>query len=292
MLENEMRSKLDRQLIWWILIVCFAYHYKVIACGFFGVVCGYSGLCGTLLHGITTNHWFETLIYCPLMWYAMNEINETVFFPEKNNTYNLSRIRAKSVGQLLCAIYLFGMGIHITNTVEIYARVHLGIEEGALYEQIYWIDEHLSHWIQFGAFFLAMSWFVAFDRLDRTHGSYIAIFTGVAHGLERGIGTIEGNSAEMAMVLSSFIIIATIYRWYRHDKNFARAWADFFFRHGLTFALCIPLTFLTYSWTFGGFVQPSHMGAGAWKVVAFSTVFIATGFLIGVGMDRVLKNGN
>ena len=113
MSEYKLQEKIDRQLIWWILIVCFAYHYKLIVCGFFGVTLGFSCLCGTLVHGITTNHWFETLIYAPLMWYAMNQINETVFF--SNSPLAPKRLRLKRLGQLFCAIFLYGMGVHITN---------------------------------------------------------------------------------------------------------------------------------------------------------------------------------
>jgi len=287
--NKDVKDRLDRQLIWWILIICFAYHYKVIACGFLGILCGFEFICYTVIHGITSNHWFETLIYAPLMWYAVTQINETVFFPTEDTVYDPKRLRRKRIGQFFCAIYLYGMGVHITNTLEIYSREQLGIIEGPLYDQIYWLDEHVSHWIQFGAFFLIMGWFIAWDRLDRIHGSYIALFTGIAHGLERGIGVIEGNSAVMAIGLTSITFIATIYRWIRHDRDFARSWADFFFRHGFTFTLSIPLTLLLYSFIFGGFVQPSEMGTDAWKVVAFSLVFIGVIFVLGVGLDKKLS---
>ncbi len=285
----QTRNKLDRQLIYWVIFLCFAYQYKAVACGFLGIICGIEFICYTMVHGISTNHWFETLIYAPLMWITVSQINEIVFFPKENDLFNQERNRRKRFGQFLCAIYLFGMGIHVTNTLELYSREHLGIFEGALYEQIFWLDEKFSHWIQIGAFFLLMTWFILNDRLDRVHGSYVAIFTGISHGVERGIRVIEGSSAVLALALTVLIFIATIYRWHMHNRDLKRSWADFFFRHGLTFSITTPLTIVIYNWTFNGFVQPSEMGIDAWKVFAFSLILFSVLFIFSIGMDKVFS---
>ena len=107
---------------------------------------------------------------------------------------------------------------------------------------------------------------------------YIAIFTGLLHGLERAIGVIEGDNPNIALFYGSWILIACVIRWKKHDSDFARVWKDFFFRHGLSFGISMPIALYTYQLLFNGFVQPSSMGNDAWKVVAFSALFIFFGF--------------
>jgi hypothetical protein len=275
-------------LIWWLIYVCFAYHYKVIVCGFFGKTLGYDWLCHTMVHGVTTNHWFEQLIYAPILWYALYKIIDITFGPLDNEVLGPKVRKLKTAAFFMLAMYIYGIGIHFTNTIEIYSRVELGIESGPLYEQVYWVDEQLSHWIQFSFFFALFAWLIVFDRLDRVHGGYIAIFTGLLHGLERAIGVIEGDSPYIALVLGGVILVACFFRWRRHGRDFRRVWQDFFFRHGISFGLSMPIALYLYQLVFNGFVQPSSMGSRGWTVVLFVAVVTAVGFAIGVLMDRVL----
>lgn len=285
---SHIPAKESKSLIWWVIYICFAYHYKVIICGFFGKVLGYDWLCHTMIHGVTTNHWFEQLIYAPILWYALYRVIMIIFGPLKNEVLGKKVRRQKTIAMFLLAMYIYGVGIHFANTIEIYSRTQLGIESGPLYGQIYWVDEQLSHWIQFFFFFTLFAWFIIYDRLDRTHAGYIAIFTGLLHGLERAIGVIEGDSPYIALLLGGLIIIACVIRWWRHGKDFPRVWQDFFFRHGLSFGLSMPIALYMYQLVFNGFEQPSSMGDRAWLVVLFVFALTGIGFLFAVLMDKLL----
>ena len=63
----------------WFAVVVFAYYYKAVLVGFMGGVLGIEWLGGTMIHGISTNHWIEIVIYCPLLWLALHQVNENVF---------------------------------------------------------------------------------------------------------------------------------------------------------------------------------------------------------------------
>ncbi|MFT5167515.1 MAG: hypothetical protein ACI8P3_002753 [Saprospiraceae bacterium] len=285
---NLIPASESKSLIWWIVYICFAYHYKVIACGFFGKILGYNWFCHTMVHGVTLNHWFEQLIYAPILWYALYRIIVIIFGPEKREVLSPKIRRQKTIAFFLLAMYIYGIGIHFTNTIEIYSRTQLGITSGLLYDQVYWVDEQLSHWIQFFFFFTLFSWIIIYDRLDRVHAGYIAVFTGLLHGLERAIGVIEGDSPYIAIVLGGVILIACFIRWQRHGRDFPRVWQDFFFRHGLSFGLSMPIALYFYQFAFDGFVQPSSMGDRAWLVILFVAVVTAIGFCLAVFLDKLL----
>lgn len=286
--NNNITASESKSLIWWIVYVCFAYHYKVIACGVFGKMLGYDWFCSTMIHGVTVNHWFEQLIYAPILWYALYRIIVIIFGPDKSEILGPKVRRQKTIAFFLLAMYIYGIGIHFTNTIEIFSRTQLGISSGPLYDQVYWVDEQLSHWIQFFFFFTLFSWIIIYDRLDRVHAGYIAVFTGLLHGLERAIGVIEGDSPYIALVLGGVILIACIIRWQRHERDFPRVWQDFFFRHGLTFGLSMPIALYFYQFIFDGFIQPSIMGNSAWYVVLFVVIFTVIGFSLAVILDKLL----
>ncbi|MFK7775314.1 MAG: hypothetical protein AB8F94_24455 [Saprospiraceae bacterium] len=277
------------ELKWLMLFICTAYHYKLIFCGFFGKVLGYSWICNTMIHGVSTNHWFEQLVYAPLLWYVMYRIIIVVFGPHHREVLGKSVQTKKVLALFFATIHIYALGIHFTNTIEIYSRVHLDISSGPLYEQIFWVDEVLSHWIQFFFYFLFFAWLITYDRLDREDGGKIAIFTGLLHGLERSIGVIEGDNPYSALVFGTWILIACLIRWKNHKKDFTRVWKDFFFRYGLTFGISMPIGLLSYHLTFDGFIQPSTMKDSAWEVVVFGAVFILVGFFMAIGIDSFLS---
>lgn len=287
--NNQIQAAESKKLIWWLLYVCFAYHYKVIVCGFFGKTLGFTFLCSTLIHGVTINHWFEQLIYVPGLWYAYYQIISIVFGPHDHEILSSLVRKQKKIAHFLLAMYIYGIGIHFMNTVEIYSRKYLDISSGPLYEQIYWIDEEFSHWVQFFFYFMLFAWLIVHDRLDRTHGGYIAVFTGLLHGLERAIGVIEGDSPNIALVFGGWILIACLIRWRKHGLDFKRVWKDFLFRHGLSFGLSMPIALYTYHLVFNGYVQPSTMGNRGWLVILFVAIFTTIGFLLAVGLDKLLS---
>jgi hypothetical protein len=287
--SNLIPASESKELKWLMLYVCIAYHYKVIFCGLLGKILGYTWICNTMIHGVTTNHWFEQLVYVPLLWYVFYRMIVVVFGPHEGEILGKS-IRTKKVLALFFAtMYTYSLGIHFTNTLEIYSRVYLDISSGPLYDQIYWIDEIMSHWIQFFFYFLFFAWLIVYDRLDRDDGSYVALFTGLLHGVERAVGVIEGDNANIAIFYGTWILIACFIRWKKHGNDFARVWKDFFFRHGLSFGISMPIGIFSYHLIFNGFVQPSSMGDTAWKVVVFGGAFILIGFTLAVAIDSLLS---
>ena len=170
-----------------------------------------------------------------------------------------------------------------------WSRQNHGITTGPVYEQIWWIDEQLSHLVQFVAFFLLMAWFIAQDRLDRTHSKNIAIISGVLHGIDRGVGVVEGDSSSLGFFLMGTIMLACAYRWYRHDKNFWRSWQDFFFRHSFIFCITMALLLGFYSFFFGLDVQPSEMGNAAVQVAILGIFMIVIEITLVVALDRLVQ---
>lgn len=116
---------------------------------------------------------------------ALNYLNNAIF-SNNDSTHPI----CKWVGQLLCLIFAYGHGIHITNTLEIMAREN-GIAYGLIYDQIWWLDEELSHWIQFVSFFSLITWFILHDGLDIQQDAFMVVLTGILHGVDRGVGFIE-----------------------------------------------------------------------------------------------------
>ena len=77
--SNDIKANFNRYLAWWILFISIGYQYKLIFCGGLGLGLGQKWICYTMIHGITSNHWFEHLVYVPLMWVALHQVNQAVF---------------------------------------------------------------------------------------------------------------------------------------------------------------------------------------------------------------------
>ncbi len=283
---DQALDKNVKRMAWWVFFISVAYHYKLFACAGLGLGLGLTCICYDQIHGITHNHWFEHLVYVPMMWVALNAVNNVVFSSQDGAELSADRKKLKWVGQFLAVLYVYGHGMHIMNTVEMLAR-DLNDAQGPLYDQIWWIDEQLSHWMQFIPFFLLMGWYIAHDRLDRTGARNLAVITGVLIGIDRGIGVIEGDNPLLGVLLSCIILVACLYRYKRHHYNFSRAWQDFFFRHSMLFVITIALLLGLYSLIFGLQAQPSNMAYSVVaKVVVLALALIGTELLIVIGLDR------
>ena len=282
-------TRYNRYLIWCMLFISIGYQYKLFFCGGLGLMLGFKSICYTVVHGITTNHWFEHIVYVPFMWIALNHINNVVFSSLPIEKADKGQQYKKWIGQFLCAIYIYGYGIHMTNTLEIMAR-NQDLATGLLYDQIWWLDEQISHQVQFCSFFLLLCWFILHDQPDRSHNKYIAIITGIIHGVDRGIGVIEGDNPSLAFWLVGLVSVACFYRWQKHNKEINRAWKDFFFRHGVGFVFTICILLTTYDLLFGLDNQPSEMGMGALKVIALGITIIIIEIIIILGVDKISKS--
>ena len=95
--SNQIQTRESKELMWLMLYVCIAYHYKVIFCGLFGKVMGYTWICHTMIHGVTTNHWFEQFVYVPLLWYVLYRMVVVVFGPHEGEVLSKSIQHKKNI---------------------------------------------------------------------------------------------------------------------------------------------------------------------------------------------------
>jgi hypothetical protein len=249
----------------WLAVVCFAYYYKALFCGLLGHQFGLRFLCFTWIHGISTNHWFEIIVYCPLLWLALHQINADVFGilptdPARRRRY----FRNQLAGEFAIALVIYGTGLHIANVVEIFARERAGITDGSVYDLVYFLDEGVSHYVQFVPLFFVLGWFVIHDLPGRIRHPGLAVFLGVGHGVERAIGIIEGGKWFLSIPAVLWLAIACQIRVRRHEGRWDLVRQDFLFRYAVAFCVTLPLAEAIYFAAFGSFAQPS--GREPWQL--------------------------
>ena len=265
----------------WFGIVVFAYYYKAVLCGFFGHLLGMDFLCLTFIRGISTNHWIEIIVYCPLLWLALHQVNADVFGDVPSGEPLLRRHRAlQLVGEFAIALVIYGTGVHIANVIEILSRERE--QYGDVYELVYFLDEGVSHYIQFVPLFFVIGWFIINDRRGRTEGATLAVFFGAAHGVERAIGIIEGAKWFLGPPTVVWLLLAMAIRWRQVGRE---ATSEFFFRYAAAFCLILPVAQAAYYLRFDSFDQPSaqsderlvQLAIGALLLTVAGTVALAWG---------------
>ena len=175
---------------WW----CLPALFTAFLCDFLGRILGLEFISFTWIHGIPTYLWLEITLYGPVMWLALTQVNADVFGDVPTEPEALRRHhRLQFAATVAIAILLYGVGVHVTDTSEVLSREREHVTDGAVYELVYFLDEGFSHFIQFFALFFVMGWFLIYDRVGRTASPSIALFLGVVHGIERGVGIIEGE---------------------------------------------------------------------------------------------------
>jgi hypothetical protein len=238
---NELAGVIDRhrtKVAVWFAVIVFAYYYKAVLFGFFGHVLGIDFLGSTWVRGISIDHWIEIVIYCPLLWLALHQVNADVFgdLPADPEESQVQR-RRQLIGEFAIALVIYGTGVHIANAIEIFAREHQGIETGEIYDLVYFIDEGMSHYLQFVPLFFVIGWFL-------------------------------GPPTVMWLALAAFV------RWRRFRRVRALALDDFLFRYAVAFCVTLPLAQLAYLIEFGSFAQPSGLGDSRLKIVAVGAVVL------------------
>ena len=267
----------------WFAVVVFAYYYKAVLCGFLGHTLGLESICFTWIKGISTNHWIEIAVYCPLLWLALHQVNRDVFGdvpadPERRRSHH----RFELVGEFAIALVIYGTGVHIANVVEIFAREREQL--GEVYNLVYFLDEGVSHYIQFVPLFFVVGWFIINDRGGRTAHPSIAMFFGVAHGVERAVGIIEGGKWFLGPPTVLWLALALSLRWRRVGRG---AGDEFFFRYAVAFCVTLPVSQAAYYLRFGSFDQPSGLSDGLIAQVAIGAVALTIlGTLLLGGLDR------
>lgn len=272
----------------WFTVVVLAYYYKLVVFGLGAETLGLSWLSTTAWAGIDLNHWIETAIYCPAVWFALHQINADVFGdpPSDPDALRLHR-RRRTVGDVLGALFLYGTGIHIANVVELASQDEPGAQDHDVYDLVYFLDEGLSHYVQFIPLFAVLGWTVLHDRPGRIDHPGLAVFLGVAHGVERGVGIIEGGTwflGAPAVVWLAFAVAARV------RARGADAVSEFFVRYAVAFCITLPVAEIGYRLQVGSFAQPSSLGMrSAVGVVAAGVATTLTGTLIALGIERRLE---
>jgi hypothetical protein len=265
----------QRHAIGWFAVVVFAYYYKAVLCGLFGSVLGIESLGSTHIRGISTNHWIEILVYCPLLWLALHQINSSVFGePSTGSRSGRAHERRRLISEFAIALVIYGTGVHIANVIEIYSRERQGIESGEVYELVYFLDEGMSHYLQFIPLFFVIGWFVIHDPTGRSMFPTLALFFGVGHGVERAVGVIEGGKWFLGPPTIVWLGVAAAIRRRRLRRVGFDARDDFFYRYAIAFCVTLPIAQLLYLGRYGSFAQPSALGESRMTIMAIGTIVL------------------
>ncbi len=194
MSRAESITRVRTRAVFWFSVVVFARLYTAVLNDFLGSIVGWEFIGHTWINGIPTYLWVEIIFYGPVIWLALYNVNVDVFgdVPTEPEALKKHR-RLQFIGTAAIAIIIYGIGIHVTDAIEVLSREREGITDGAVYDLVYFFDEGLSHYVQFFPLFFVMGWFLIFDRPGRTGSAYFALFLGAAHGVERAVGIIEGE---------------------------------------------------------------------------------------------------
>jgi len=261
------------RMVTWLAVVVFAYSYKLVLVELLPDALGYNGVSRTLIRGIDVNHWIEIIIYYPLVWLALHEVNE--------NLFGVDRSHRRLIGEFAIAMWVYGSGVHIANVLELYLREQRGIHQGEVYKLVYFFDEDFSHYLQLLPLFFLFGWFVINDRARIGVYPTIAILLGVGHGVERSFGTIEAGKWFLGVPLMVWLSFAAWARKRRLSQLAIDARDDFFFRYALSFAITLPVAQLAYFGQFGSFRQPSNLGNSDDHLMAVGVVVLT---LMGTGV--------
>jgi hypothetical protein len=272
----------------WFAVVVFARLYTVILCDFPERVLGSDVMCDTWLRGIPIYLWVEIIAFGPIVWFALHQITTDVFgdIPTAAGPLHAHR-KLRLAATVGGALFLYGVGIHTADTVEVLSRQREGITDGAVYDLVYFLDEGLSHYVQFVPLFFVIGWYVIWDRSGRTEYPRVALLLGAAHGVERGLGIIEGEKWFLGPIVIVWFLLAV--RW-RRGRVGDVAFEEFFVRYALAFVLLLPVCQAAYAIRFSGFPAPSGLTDGEYAELAVGVVGVTVlGAAAVVALDRLRR---
>ncbi len=285
MSSGEGITRVRTRAVFWFSVLVFARLYTAVLNDFLGSILGLEFIGYTWIHGIPTYLWVEIIFYGPVIWLALYQVNTDVFGDLPTDPEALKKHRRlQFIGTAAIALILYGIGIHVTDAIEVLSREREGITEGPVYDLVYFFDEGLSHYIQFFPLFFVMGWFLIFDRPGRTGAAYFALFLGVAHGVERAVGIIEGEKWFLGPAVMAWMGTAAWIRWRRVGSA---AFDEFFFRHAIAFLLILPACQIAYYIWFDAFPPPSSLNDGELiQMAAGAIALTAVGTAVVIALDR------
>jgi hypothetical protein len=278
-------TRVRTKAVFWFSVLVFARLYTAVLNDFLGKILGFEFIGYTWINGIPTYLWVEIIFYGPVIWLALYQVNTDVFGDIPTDPEALKKHRRlQFIGTAAIALILYGIGIHVTDAIEVLSREREGITDGAVYDLVYFFDEGLSHYVQFFPLFFLMGWFLIYDRPGRTGWAYFALFLGVAHGVERAVGIIEGEKWFLGPAVMTWMATAAFIRWRRVGSA---AFEEFFFRHAIAFLLALPASQIAYYVWFDAFPPPSSLTDGELIQMAAGAVALTTvGTVAVIGLDR------
>ncbi len=268
----------------WFGIVVFARLYTVLLCDVADDLIGIDWFCDTWFQNIPVYLWVELVVYGPIVWFALYQVNADVFRDPPPEPDALRRHRRRRlIGAAAAAIFLYGVGIHATDTLEVLDREQGIGPEGAAADLVEFLDEGLSHYVQFGALFFLLGWFVLFDRVGRTVNVRLALFLGVAHAVERSVGIVEGQKWLTGPAVMVWLVVAV---WLRRRRIGGEVLREFFVLYAIAFVAMLPIALGAYYLWFGSFTSPSELPDDQYAELAAGVIAIGV-----VGAAAALAGG-
>lgn len=285
MSAEQSLTRVRTNVMLWLFVVVFARLYTVVLCHVPRLVFDSDPVCDTWFRGIAGYLWVELVFYGPVMWFALHQISSDVFgdVPTEARALQLHR-RRHLVAEAAIAVLFYGIGVHVADTVEVFSRLSEGVTDGPIYELVYFIDEGVSHYIQFVSLIFVLGWIVIFDRRGRTAHSSLALFLGTAHGLERSVGIIEGEKWFIGPAVMAWMAAAVVLRWRRVGSE---ALTEFFVRYAVAFVAVVPVAQVLYYAWLGSFTPPSELSESEYAELAVGMIILSVvGTSVALAVDR------
>ena len=132
--DEELTTQIRTRATAWFGVVVFARLYTTVLCDFIGSIPGLDFICYTWIHGIASYLWIEIIFYGPVIWFALYQVNTDVFGDVPTEAEALRRHRRiQLIGTIAIAMVLYGVGVHVTDVIEVFSREREQITDGAVY---------------------------------------------------------------------------------------------------------------------------------------------------------------
>lgn len=116
---------------------------------------------------------------------------------------------------------------------------------------------------------LLIGWFALWDQPGRRTIPRLGLLLGVAHGVERSLGVVEGEKWYLGPAMAAWLLVAAWLRWRRVGTAAAD---ELLVRYAVVVAVTVPVGQSLCFARFGAFTPPSSLSDGAYTQVAVGAV--------------------